>query len=68
MNFRVAFTVESVTTGKPVNDPKFAKWYARIKAKDSKGVGYEEMLDFHECSAEELDKFSPVKSYDRKTL
>ena len=53
---RVAFGVEGFLDGETKDDPSFVKYMVRNYGKKD-GVAYESILDYHVCSADELDKF-----------
>ena len=60
-NKRFAFGVEGYLDGETKYDPRFVKYLVRtVGQKD--GVGYDKLLDYHVCTAEELDSYGKPSS------
>ena len=53
---RVAFGIEGFLDSETKDDARFVKYVVRTFGKKD-GVFYEHLLDYHICSAEELDRF-----------
>ena len=53
---RVAFGVEGFIDGETKDDPNYVKYLVRSWGKKD-GVKYEHILNYHVCTAEELDLF-----------
>ena len=56
-DLRFAFSVEGFLDGKVKDDPTYVKYLVRLFGKKD-GEFYETILDYHVCSAEELDLFA----------
>ena len=61
-NYKFAFTVE--TYKEPlmrIDDPRYVKYIVREYGRRS-GKYYQRVLNYHNCTSEELDDFYPVKN------
>ena len=71
---RFAFAVEGFLDGEIKDSPEFVKYMVRLMGKQD-GIEYEQILDYHKCTAEELELFaepsretaSPLEVYKQGT-
>ena len=57
--YRIAFTFEA-RNGKRLDDPRYIKSLVRLR-RQKDGVGsYQRLLDYHECTEQDLSEFHPV--------
>ena len=65
--YRMAFTFEA-RNGKRLDDPRYVKTLVRLRQQED-GVGsYQRLLDYHECTSDELNEFYPVSKSSEKLL
>ena len=61
-NLRFAWAIERSIDGVLLNDPRYIKYIMRMRGRRG-NEDFEKILDYHECTSEELDQF-PEPSTD----
>ena len=64
---RFAFGIEGFLDEETKDDPNYIKYLVRYTGK-KEGVAYESIVDYHVCTAEELEKVGSPSSESRLTL